>query len=220
MPRTARASAADICYHVLNRGNAKVAVFHDEDDYRAFVRLIAAAGERVPVRVAGYCVMPNHFHLVVWPRADGDLGRWMQWLMTSHVRRHHRRYGTDGHLWQGRFKSFPIQKDGHLLTVLRYVERNPLRAGLVRKASEWRWSSLAGMVSEEAPARRCPVSLPADWADHVDRGDEPDELAVLRNSVNRGTPFGGPRWVRATAARLGLGATLRPRGRPRKEPKK
>ena len=130
MARTARASRGDICTHVINRGNARARVFHDAVDYREFVKLMAAASARLPMRVIAYCLMPNHLHLLLWPHGDGDLSRWMQWLMTAHVRRHHRRYGTDGHLWQGRFKAFPVQKDGHLLSVLRYVERNPLRAGL------------------------------------------------------------------------------------------
>jgi len=82
------------------------------------------------MRVLAYCLMPNHFHLALWPQADGDLSRWMQWVLTAHVRRYHRHYGSSGHVWQGRFKAFPIQADGHLLTVLRYIERNPVRAGL------------------------------------------------------------------------------------------
>src|SRR5690348_4759135 len=132
MPRTARASAADYCYHVLNRGNARAEVFHKPADYAAFLEMVAAAGARLPMRVLGYCVLPNHFHLVVRPYGDGDLSRWMQWLLTTHVRRYRRHYGSSGHVWQGRFKAFPCQDDAHLLTVLRYVERNALRAGLVR----------------------------------------------------------------------------------------
>jgi REP element-mobilizing transposase RayT len=89
MPRTARASVGDICYHVINRGNAQIEVFHKDGDYRAFVELIGLACQRISMRVLAYCVMPNHFHLVVWPRSDKDLGRWMQWLLTAHVRRYH-----------------------------------------------------------------------------------------------------------------------------------
>jgi putative transposase len=122
-------------------------VFHKPEDYEAFLRLIPLANERLPLRVLGYCLMPNHFHLVLWPREAGDLGRWMQWLMTSHVRRYHRHFGGSGHVWQGRFKAFPIQQDEHLLTVLRYMERNPLRANLVERAEEWRWSSLRDRLS-------------------------------------------------------------------------
>ncbi len=220
MPRTARAAVANMAYHVINRGNAKATVFHDDDDFAAFVRLIGEASERIAMRLAAYCVMPNHFHLVLWPPDDEGLSAWMQWLMTAHVRRHHRRHATSGHVWQGRFKAFPIQRDDHLLTVVRYVERNPLRAGLVARAEDWRWSSLAAAPPAGAPKRHCPVPLPANWRAVVGRAEAAAQLEAVRHSVNRGTPFGDDRWVPRTARRLGLESTLRPRGRPRKPPKK
>lgn len=142
MPRTARASAGGYCYHVLNRGNARAQIFHAPDDYHAFLRVLDLACQRIPLRVLAYCLLPNHFHLALWPYADGDLSRWMHWLQTAHVRRYHRHYQSSGHIWQGRFKAFPIQQDEHLLTVMRYIERNPLRAGLVERAEHWEWSSL------------------------------------------------------------------------------
>ena len=117
-----------MCYHVINRGNGRADVFHKDGDFQAFVDLIGLSCQRLPLEVFGYCLMSNHFHLVVRSADDGDLLRWMQWLLTSHVRRYHRHYRSSGHVWQGRFKAFPIQADEHLLTVLRYVERNPLRA--------------------------------------------------------------------------------------------
>ena len=129
MSRNARASRANWCYHVSNRGNGRAEVFHKDEDFAAFVRLFELANARLPMRLVGWCLMPNHFHLVLWPRRDGDLGRWMQWLLASHVRRYHRHYGGSGHVWQGRFKAFPIQRDEHFLTVLRYAERNPLASG-------------------------------------------------------------------------------------------
>jgi putative transposase len=122
MPRTVRASVGGICYHVINRGNARGEVFHKDEDYAAFVGLIEEACQRLPMRVLAYCLIPNHFHIALWPHGDGDLSRFMQWLLTSHVRRYHRHYHGSGHVWQGRFKAFPIQADEHLLTVLRYVD--------------------------------------------------------------------------------------------------
>ena len=93
-------------------------MFHKDADYAAFLKLLVQASERLPMRLLGYCLMPNHFHLVVWPFHDGDLSRWMQWLLTSHVRRYHRHYDSSGHVWQGRFKAFPIQQDDHFLKAL------------------------------------------------------------------------------------------------------
>jgi putative transposase len=219
MPRTARASLGDVCYHVINRGNARQTVFHKDGDYQAFVDLFGDAHKRLPMRVLGYCLMPNHFHLVLWPHHDGDLSRWMQWLMTSHVRRYHRHHESSGHVWQGRFKAFPIQEDEHLLTVLRYVERNPLRASLVRRAENWRWSSLRSWADDDRPAflHKGPVDRGRDWTAEVNEPFTDAEIAALRRSVNRGTPFGSPRWTKSTASRLGLEASLRPRGRPRKD---
>lgn len=219
MPRTARAAVGGLCYHVLNRGNGRAAVFHKPEDYDAFVGLFAPACERLQMRILGWCLMPNHFHLVLRPYDDGDLGRWMQWLMTSHVRRYHRHYHGDGHVWQGRFKAFPIQADEHLTTVLRYVERNPLRAALVERAEQWRWSSLALRAQRPVPAilSPSPVQLPRNWTATVNRPQTEQEVAALRRSIARGAPLGSALWQRRTADRLGLEQTLRPRGRPRKD---
>src|SRR5271157_2038460 len=107
MPRTSRAPAGGYCYHVLNRGNARSRVFHKEGDFEAFVEIMAEASLRHPMRVLAYCLMPNHFHLILWPARDGDLSRWMHWLLTTHVRRYQRHYHSSGHIWQGRFKAFP-----------------------------------------------------------------------------------------------------------------
>ncbi len=221
MPRTARASVGGMVYHVLNRGNAQAEVFHHPEDYAAFLHLLGEAGERHAMRLLGYCLMPNHFHLVAWPREDGDLSRWMQWLLTSHVRRYHRDYQGSGHVWQGRFKAFPIQKDEHLLTVLRYVERNPVRANLVRRAERWPWSSLGKTPRgvERPPLDAGPAPRGEAWQTYVNQPLTEIELAAMRRSVARGAPYGGNDWIRRTAKRLGLESTLRPRGRPRKKEK-
>lgn len=219
MPRTARASVGGICYHVINRGNAQMEVFHKDGDYRVFVELIGLACQRIPMRVLAYCVMPNHFHLALWPRSDRDLGRWMQWLLTAHVRRYHQHYGSSGHVWQGRFKAFPVEQNDHLLTVLRYIERNPLRAALVERAENWHWSSLHrwqtnGPLNGIDPG---PVPRTRRWIEWVNQPLTATELDQIRHSVNRGTPYGSPGWVSRMAAQLGLSASLRPRGRPRRE---
>jgi len=222
MPRTARASVGGVCYHVLNRGNGRTRVFRDRDEYAAFFDLLGRACQRVPMRVLGWCLMPNHFHVVLWPYGAGDLGRWMQWLLTAHVRGHHRRRRTSGHVWQGRFKAFPIQADGHLVTVLRYVERNAVRAGLASRAERWPWSSAAVRGSRARPEwlAEGPVPRPRAWLPWVNEVLSEKELSAVRRSVERGTPHGEARWVAATARRLDLEHTLRPRGRPRKEGKK
>ena len=202
MPRTARASAGGICYHVINRGNGRAVVFCRPGDYQAFITFMSRATARIPMRIVGYCLMPNHFHLVLWPYEDRALSRWMHWLMTAHVRRHHWTYGTDGRIWQGRFKAFPIQQDEHLVTVLRYVERNPLRAHLVTRAEGWPWSSL-GVNVKSLRLIKPAVSLPRDWQTFVNTPQTAAELESVRNSVNRGAPYGGRSWVRTIAGQSG-----------------
>jgi len=197
---------------VINRGNARAQVFHREDDFAAFLRIMAEASLRVPMRVVGYCLMSNHFHLVLWPRGDGDLSRWMHWLLTTHVRRYLGHYRHSGHVWQGRFKAFPIQEDEHLLTVIRYVERNPLRAGLVERAEEWRWSSLR-RFGEGAALDAGPVPRNADGTEFVNTPMTEAEVAAIRLSVGRDRPYGSDAWTNETAKLMGLEYSLRARGR-------
>jgi putative transposase len=211
-------------YHALNRAVARLPLFPKDRDYDAFLRVLDEARQRHPIRVLGYGLMPNHWHLVLWPRGDHDLTAFLRWLTHTHTMRWHTHYHTlgTGHLYQGRFKAFPVQDDDHFYTVLRYVERNALRAGLVGRAEDWRWSSLAHRLYGRDPRDRLngwPVRMPADWVGYVNRPQTEAELAAVRRSVARGCPFGSDDWQRETAAGLGLAATLRPRGRPRKAAK-
>jgi len=204
-----------MCYHVLNRGNGRATVFHGDRDFQDFVMLMAGACMRVKTRVLGFCLMPNHFHMVLWPYEDDDLGRWMQWLMTSHVRRHHSRYDSSGHIWQGRYKDFPVQNDRHLVRVLRYIERNPLRAGLVSDAGDWAWSSHTWWRDSGGPRflHPTPAVQNRDWPEVVREPQTAAELSAIRECLRRGRPYGEDRWIGSTAERLGLEFTLRRRGR-------
>lgn len=211
MPRIPRGQLVGHAFHLLNRGNGRATVFHNDGDYRAFIDLLAEAKQRTPVKVAAFTVLPNHFHLVLEPASSSGLSAFMQWWLTTHVRRYHRLRGTSGHVWQGRFKSFPIQTDEHFLTVVRYVLQNPVRAGLVKQTGDWPWSSLSYAELVDP----WPVPPPADttW---LEQALPKSDLELLRTSVERQTPFGTSGWQRAAAALLGLEHTLRPRGRPRK----
>jgi putative transposase len=218
MPRTARAIAAGYCYHVINRGNNRARRFHTEEDYRQFVRLMAEATERIPLAMIGACLMPNHVHLVVRPNHGADLSRWIHWLFLTYSRRYHRKYGSSGRVWENRYKAFPIQGDAHLLVVLRYVERNALRANLTDRAERWEWGSLNWRWRSRPPLplEDPPVRLPSDWVQMVNAPHSEEELAAVRNSVNRQCPFGESDWVRRTAGELGLEQSVAARGRPRK----
>jgi putative transposase len=223
MARPPRLAPGGIAYHVMNRTWGNLVLFEDPADYEAFERVLAEAVDRPPgMRICAYCLMPNHFHLVLWPRADGQLSQFMQWLSMTHAQRWHahRHTGGRGHLYQSRFQSFPIQEDGHFVSVCRYVERNPLRANLVAQAQDWRWSSLAvrragtePMAVQLAP---WPTGTPRAWLRRVQAPQDQKELAALRQSRNRGRPYGQADWTRAMARTLGIESSLRQPGRPPK----
>jgi REP-associated tyrosine transposase len=222
MPRAARQAPGGIVYHVLNRAVARLPLFEKPADYAAFLRVVAEALDQCPMRILAFVLMPNHWHFVLWPKADGDLSAFCRWMAHTHSMRWHAHYHTSGtgHIYQGRFKSFPVQGDDHFYTVCRYVERNPLRAKLVARAEHWRWSSLWRRIhgDDQPGALLCPwpLPLPATWVEHVHEAQTEAELEALRQSVQRGRPFGSPLWQKRTAARLDLGHTLRPPGRPKK----
>ena len=223
MPRPPRVEEPGTIYHVTNRGNGRMRLFHKDADFAAFERVLAEGLARYPVDLLSYCLMGNHWHLVVTPRAAGALAGLMRWVGVTHVRRHHEHYRTrgGGHLYQGRYKSFPVQCDRHLLLVLRYVEANALRAGLVERAQDWPWGGLGARLGgggKPFPLADWPVDRPADWTAVVNDAIEPDQLGRLRSDhVNRGRPLGTDVWVARAADRLGLRYTLRGVGRPRKE---
>lgn len=219
MPRAPRRTPGGYCFHILNRGHGRSRVFHDGADYDYFVGLLRRSMDRLPMRLIAFCLMPNHFHLVTWPADSGETGTWMHWLMTAHVARHRSKYETIGGIWQGRYKSFPIQRDHHLLTVTRYVERNPLRANLVRRAGDWRWSSLALLdrPGAEGLLHPGPVRRPAGWDTWIDTPQTTPELDAMRHCAQRGRPFSDEPWTQRAATDLGIENTIRPLGRPRRK---
>jgi putative transposase len=220
MPRRQRFATGGYVYHVLNRGVARAAIFEKDDDYRAFLNVLREAAAEYPMRLLAYCLMPNHWHLVLWPEQDGELSVYLHWLTTTHMQRwhgHHHTRGT-GPLYQGRFKSFPVEEDEHLWTVCRYAERNAQRAGLVTQAELWRWGSLSQRLHgwTGPPLSVWPFAIPPGWVDIVNAPQTESELSALRRCVIRGAPYGNPDWQQRTAERLGLQSTLRARGRPLK----
>jgi putative transposase len=199
-----------------------VRLFEEANDYAAFEKVLEQAHEQVAMRTVAYCLMPNHWHFVLWPRADRDLPEFMHWLTMTHAKRwrgFHQTVGH-GHVYQWRYRAFPVQSDAHFLTLCRYVERNALRAGLVARAEDWRWCSLyrklRGDAGERALLSDGPLPLPDNWVEEVNAALTEDEAAALRDCSSRGRPYGANEWALTIAERLGLLKTLRPRGRPPK----
>lgn len=219
MPRNLRLSTGGMVYHVLNRANGRNRIFKTDKDYSEFLQLLGAASARSGTRLLAYCLMPNHWHLVLWPRLDGELSECLRWLTVTHTNRWHASHGTTGtgSLYQGRFKSFPVQKGDPLWTVCRYVERNALRAKLVKKAEGWKWGS-AYCIQQKNPdglLSAGPEPRPDDWMKRVNQPQSEQEVFSMRNCVNRGCPYGSRLWVPQTVKKFGLESTLKPRGRPK-----
>ncbi len=191
-------------------------IFDDAHAYRSFLKTVEEAQDRTSIRLLAYCVMPNHFHMVVWPERDGQLVDFMHWLQMTHSKRWHRFRPTEGTgaLYQGRFKAFPIQTDDHFLAVCRYVERNPLRARLVTSAECWPWSSLSQRCKNSDGPRLepWPILQPPDWTDLVNSRDTPSELAAVRLSMRRNAAYGESAWVESVTARRLCSRSVR--GRP------
>ena len=208
-------------YHVINRGVGKQKLFFNDDDYNAFERVMAETLLKRPMRILSYCLMPNHWHFVLWPEKNGDLGRFMQRLTITHVTRWQKHYNLVGfgHVYQGRFKSFPVETDEHFYQVVRYTERNALRAKLVGQAEDWPWSSLwirhQGSAEHRELLSDWPLPRPRQWLQYVNQIESEAELESVRRSCRRGSPFGSAEWVGKTTKQLGLESTLRSPGRPK-----
>ena len=220
MPRPPRADEAGGIYHALNRGNARQKIFRKAADYEAFERVLAEGLERYAVDLLAYQWMPNHWHMVLQPREDGAMSRLLYWVTMTHTARYHahRRTAGEGHIYQGRYKSFPVQDDDHFHAVCRYVERNALAARLVARAELWQWGSLWNWLGGKSAVKLSPwpVARLPGWGKRVNSVLTDTEAKKIKQSIHRSSPLGTDSWTKSIARRLNLESTLRPRGRPRK----
>jgi putative transposase len=202
MPRRPRSGSGAQIFHVLNRGVRRSRLFDTAAQYARFEQMLIEARTRFPVRLHNFCLMPSHFHLVVWPREVVQLSDFMRCLTGAHARRRHAEMGSlgTGPIYQGRFKSFPVQGGLHFLRVSRYVERNALRARLCERAEDWRWSSLWHYCnnSDLFVPDEWPVPRPSNWLEDLNRGDDAD-IEGVRQSVRTGRPYGEGEWGGAHA---------------------
>jgi putative transposase len=196
----------------VNRANDRQRLFFDHSDYKEFVGLLREAQERTQVRICAYVLMPNHWHLVLWPRTDRCISSFMHWLTAVHGMRTRRRSDTVGcgHVYQDRFRAFPVESSSYYWNVVRYVEANPLRARLVTDARAWLWSSLCQRLApEQSIPLEGPMELPPNWWEFVNAILPDPELAALRLSVERGHPYGSPAFVTAHSPRATLRVSIR-----------
>ena len=223
MPRIARVDVGGYVYHVLNRANGRVQIFDTDDDYKDFENILEDAVQKYSMRLLAYCLMANHWHLVLYPRSDGDMGLFMGWLTNTHTRRWHTEKETigQGHLYQGRYKSFLCQEDNHLLTLVRYVERNAKKANIVKRAENWRWSSVwrreCGSQEQKSTLSPWPTDSPREYLDWLNQPQTQEEEDALERSIAKDVPFGGDGWIEMVVKKFGLEQTQRGVGRPKNQ---
>lgn len=221
MPRPPRADVAEVIYHVINRANARARIFRQQKDYLAFMEIVQEAKEKFPIDILSMTVMPNHWHFVLKPKQNGGMSNFMAWLTMTHAQRWHAYYRTvgTGHLYQGRYKSFPVQTDEYFLQLVRYVERNPLRAKLVQRAEDWEWGSLwireNGSTLQKNMLSPWPVSPGKDYLFIVNNFQSAFEEESIRHSIIKSCPLGDAGWAKRVAEEFGIESTLRRVGRPK-----
>lgn len=200
MPRPPRIDVGGYIYHVINRANGRVTIFHNEKDYQLFEQLLEEAKEQFGMRILAYTLMPNHWHLLLYPTDDGDVGVFMHWLTTTHATRYHagRKTVGGGHVYQGRYKSFLVDTDEYVLGVLKYIERNPARAKLVKSPELWKWGSayhrIFGTPKAKALLAPPPVPIPRQYKKWINHTQSDDDVNEIRKSVNGGAAYGGDLW--------------------------
>jgi putative transposase len=221
MPRMNRVAVGGVVYHAINRSNGRVEVFHNVEDYQHFEALLLEGVELIGMPLLAYCIMPNHWHLVLHPKHDGEMSEFMRWVTTTHVRQRRVRTKSvgEGHLYQGAYKSFPVQEDNHLHDLIRYVEQNPLRAKLVEKAEDWQWSSLHRRLRNNTEDNKLlsplPTELPTNYYASVNTLLQDDKLDTIRHSIGKGKPFGSLEWVDEMVKEYKMESTVRAPGRPK-----
>ena len=221
MPRINRVDVGGEVYHVLNRANARVQIFDNDKDYKQFEDILEEAVERFNMNLLAYCIMPNHWHLVLYPKTDGEMQSFMSWLTNTHTRRWHVSKDTvgQGHLYQGRYKSFICEKDQYLLILLRYVERNAKRANLVKKAEEWQWSSVwrreKGTLKQKKILSQWPIPLPKDYLSILNQPLTTSEEDSLERSEEKSVPYGADTWVFKIVKKYKIEQVLKGVGRPK-----
>jgi len=218
MARIARVVAPGVPHHITQRGNRRQQTFFCDEDYEAYLDLMAEWCGKLGVEVWAYCLMPNHVHLVAVPPSEDALRRAVGEAHRRYTRRVNFREGWRGHLWQGRFASFPMD-DAHLGIAASYVELNPVRARRVRAPWRYRWSSAAAHVAgkDDRLVRVAPLlEMCGEWREFLAEGLSPEEAETLRRHERTGRPLGNERFV-ARLERV-LDRVLRPRKRGPKGP--
>ena len=221
MARQPRTDVSGEIFHIINRSNARWNIFKTDKDFQGVIKSLIETIELTPIDIFAFCLMSNHWHFVVRPKNNGDMGRFFGKFTQKATQRWHTRHGTvgTGHLFQGRFKSFLVEKDEYFLQLVKYVEANALRAGMVKKAEDWVWSSLYLRLKNKELAEKTltawPVDMPKNYLSLVNEPLTQAHLDNIRTSIEKSRPFGNQAWVGRQVSKYDLGYTLRGPGRPK-----
>ena len=227
MPRPPRFDLPGCPTHVTQRGVNRCAIFVDDDDRRYYLRLLRDACHRHSVSVHAYVLMDNHVHLLLGTTRAGDLSRAMHRVGHSYVQTFNVRHGRSGTLWQGRFKASIVDTDDYLFAVMRYIELNPVRAAMVARPEDYRWSSVHahlgcrgdGLLSiheRYVALGRTPEERQDAWRDWLASGIDAGDLATIRRHLTRESALGTPGFQQSVERALNRSAACLSRGRPRK----
>jgi putative transposase len=222
MPRVARTVFANMPHHITQRGNRREDVFFDDEDRQAYLELLGEYAVKFGVEVAGYCLMSNHVHLILIPSTEEGLQQVLKPLHMRYAQRLNRAKAQQGHVWQGRYFSSVLDGD-YFRECLRYVERNPVRARMVRKAEKYEWSSARGhcdLVTDKLlkakPRWRAAFDDITDWADFLAEPETDEALLILRRNTMMNLPCGGEKFIKKIEKAAGRNLHYKPQGRPKK----
>ncbi len=223
MPRLARTVCAGVPHHITQRGNRREDVFYTDEDRHAYLGWLKEYAGKYKVDILAYCLMTNHIHLVAAPATEEGLQQMLKPLHMRYAQRVNRARGWKGHIWQGRFFSSALD-EAYLWAAIRYVERNPVRAKMVRRAENYLWSSARGhcglkqdALLTKKPYWRKQFEGIGDWSAWLAEGDEPQKLEVIRRNVEKGLPCGSDKFIQRLEGMTGRALQYRPQGRPRKD---
>lgn len=223
MPRLARTVFAGVPHHITQRGNRREDVFYVEEDYQTYLEWLCHYSQQHQLEILAYCLMTNHIHLVAVPARESSLQQVLKPLHMRYAQRINRIRKWSGHFWQGRYFSSPMD-ERYMWSAIRYVECNPVRARMVRKAENYPWSSAANhcggvddCVLSKNPQWKKLSEQVDDWSAWLAEGDDPSELAMIRRNIEKGLPCGSDRFIKNLERKIGRSLQFRPQGRPPRE---
>lgn len=220
MPRLARITADNHPCHITQRGNNRQDVFLDDDDRTAYLAFLESLTEKYKVRILGYCLMTNHVHLVVMPKEGALLAKAIGQTHYRYTQYFNRKYKRSGHLWQNRFYSV-ILEALHLVSAMRYIERNPVRVGEVKQPEQYQWSSASAHVAGKSKDGLLDMQTwhtlveSGGWK-QVLRAPDDENAELLRRHTMTGRPYGSEKFIKKLEQRLERRLIAFPVGRPRK----